>query len=299
MLEGGSPARAPWYYRLAMFLKRNRYRGGDRILTTAGRLGLLNRVVRYPVGGGLSLDVPLFRTDNQWDEELISRYEPEFVRALADAARSFEPPVQLVDCGADIGTFAVLVSARFPRFSRVTAFEPNGEVFPFLEGNLRRLGVPADARNAAVSDFRGRGALGSTERDRSDWARFLVRDERGPVRVERIDDLAVEPGTSLVVKIDVEGGELDVIRGASGALASAPRFAVGFEAHRQVIERTRIDPTECVRHLRAIRPCRVVVAEEPSVELDVERPFLEQVGDRHVYNVVCVSIPTGAPPARG
>lgn len=289
MIQERPLARAPWYFRVAMHLKRNRRRGGDRILATAGRLGLLNRVVRYPVGGGVSLGVPLHRKDNQWDEESIRRYEPDFVRALADAARSFEPPVELVDCGADIGAFTVLAFSRFPGFSRVTAFEPNPEAFPYLEDNLRGLGIPADARHAAVSDFRGRGVLDSTERDRSDWARFLVRDERGSIPVERVDDLAIAPGASLVVKIDVEGGELDVLRGASGALASAPRFAVGFEAHRRVVERTGIDPTECVRHLQAIRPCRVSVAEQPSVALDAGRPFFEQVGGREVYNVVCVS----------
>src|SRR5919198_4456215 len=50
-----TPTAPPWYWRLAVFLVRNRYRGGWRLLEIAQRLGLLNKVVRIPVPGG-SLD---------------------------------------------------------------------------------------------------------------------------------------------------------------------------------------------------------------------------------------------------
>src|SRR5436305_9040273 len=142
-MDATSPiAVAPWYWRLAVFLVRNNYRGGWRLLEITQRLGLLRKLVRIPVPGG-SLDVPLHRECNEWwDESYVANYETAFVEALAEEARSLPRPVEFVDCGADIGTLSVLVAARFPHFRRVTAFEPNAEAVPFLRSNLARLPMP-------------------------------------------------------------------------------------------------------------------------------------------------------------
>lgn len=283
-------AQPPWHFRLGFFLSRRGLRGGDRLVSLAASLGLYEgKVVRMPVGGGLALDIPLFREDNRWVLDLLPNYEAPFVSAMAAAAASFARPVVLIDCGADIGTVSVLLAAHFGSFARIVAFEPNPEAYQFLEANLRRLSCEVDPRPAAVSDFCGRGSLESHEGDRSDHAKFIVSRPGGTIAVERIDDLKIAADESLIIKVDVEGAELNVIKGAAESLRRAPAFAVGIEAHMGVMERTGIDPAECLRLLRSIRECRFIVTEQPEVKPDIDQPFFSQVRGRKHYNVLAIS----------
>ena len=101
-----------------------------------------------------------------------------------------------------------------------------------------------------------------------------------------------DPRTNLLlVKLTPEErAELNVLRGAVRALSAADWFVVFFEAHPKVVRRTGIDPTECMRLLRSVRPCRFVIDELPEVQLVDDRPFFEQVPEQ-IYNVVCLAEP--------
>lgn len=279
--------RAPWLFRLAKSLIRYRIRGGFRLLATARKLGWLNVVVRYPLSDRVSLDVPLYRDENLWNERDLREYEVSSIDLLAAEVSKRPEPVTLLDCGADIGLFSALLTARCPSIERVVAFEPNPEACRVLAGNVRRL--PAgECHEAAVSDFAGQAVLQSPRPGTSDHARFIVPAAQGDVEVIRIDDLEVDPRHGLLLKIDVEGAELSVLRGAVRTLSSVSWFVVMFEAHPDVVRRTGIDPTECMRLLSSLRGCRFQVAEAPEVSLKDDQPFFEQV-PKEISNVVCVS----------
>jgi FkbM family methyltransferase len=282
--------RPPWQFRLGKALNRRGWRGGWWLVQLARAHGLLDRVVQYDVGAGVTVDVPLARPENCFDLRDVLTYEAQFIACLTSVVRDWPAPITFVDCGADIGLFASLFLRRCPHVERIVAFEPNAAAHACLVENVRRLGVRSEARQAAVSDFSGRGELHRPVYDpHSDYARFLVRTAQGPIVVERIDDVVPCRGANLVVKIDVEGGELSVLRGARLALAEATRVAIGFEAHVQVVRRTGTDPIEIVRAVQAMRPCRVVVSEAPDRDVRLDRPFFEQFHDRSVYNIVCVA----------
>lgn len=281
---------APWFFRMARTLTRKRYRGGWRIVNVAGSLGLLDRVVTYSLGGGVTIDVPLSRPSNRWDATDLEDYEKGFVEELARLAARLPRPVHLIDCGADIGLFSLKLAARSPFLAGITAYEPNPIAWRFLDSNLRRLAIPADARKEAAGDFHGRGALQSPAYDPDDHARFVVPvPSGGDTDVARIDDLELPAERSILLKVDTEGTEREVIRGARKTLARAPMFAVGFEAHRAVLRRNRVDPSEIIGLVDSIRPCRAYVAEQPEVVLDPSRRFVDQMDPSWVVcNVICV-----------
>jgi FkbM family methyltransferase len=281
--------RAPWHFRLALSLIRRRIRGGYRLVGMARRLGRLNVVVPYVLEEGLTLDVPLYRRENLMTAEEAREYEALAIACLVEEVKARRPAaVTLVDCGADIGLISTLLSARCPDVARIVAFEPNPEAFPILRWNLERLSPPGECHAAAVSDFSGRAELRSPGPGTSDHARFIVPSPEGEIPVMRVDDLGVDPGHGLLLKIDVEGAELAVLRGAAGTLAAAAWFVVLFEAHPEVARRTGIDPIECVRLLGSLGARRFRIAEAPEVQLREDRPFYDQV-PRQICNVICVA----------
>jgi FkbM family methyltransferase len=289
-----APVRVPLLFRLSRALERRRWRGGTAAERVCRRLGLLDRTVRYDLGRGISVDVPL--DARPMDAADVRDYESALVRHLARAIDGLDGPVRLYDCGADLGLISLKLVARCPTIVRVVAIEPNAVMYPTLAANLARLPCRADAVLAAVGDATGRGELQYPGHDPgSDVSRYVSPIEAGSVAITTIDALAPDDDGCIALKCDVEGSELAVLRGAHETLRHARRFVVAFEAHPLHVDRTGIDPVSIVRELRRLRPCTAIVA-ETGVELhDDVTPLFQQLGTRRIVNIVCTSV--GAPPA--
>lgn len=249
---------APWILRLAKTMTRWRIRGGDRLVGIVGKLGMLDVVAQYQLGRGVNFSVPLFRADTCWDQRDIEDYERGLIHSFCSALEPLSDVV-LFDCGADIGTFSALVCSRTSRVTRVIAFEPNPDVAGFMKHNFAQLPIPSNAITKAVGCFHGTGRLEVPAYDSSDHARFLVPGD-GPLEVVTIDSFGVRGG-DVAIKIDVEGGELDVLKGAAETIASARKCVVTVEANPRVAMRTKRDPVECLRFLESLRPFNFVIAE--------------------------------------
>lgn len=120
------------------------------------------------------------------------------------------------DVGAHIGNHSLYLAAVCGL--RVHAWEPHDESRAQLEANLAlnpRLDITVHPWAAGAEDTRGRFTAGM-------WIEFdPTRDgdslklDRGHVAVHRIDD-HLDITDLAVIKVDVEGMEADVIRGALG-----------------------------------------------------------------------------------
>ncbi|HXY13184.1 MAG TPA: FkbM family methyltransferase [Terriglobales bacterium] len=273
--------KAPLLLRLAKTMIRWRIRGGDRLVGIVERLGLLNVIVQYPLGRGVNFSVPLFRADTCWDRHDVDQYERRLVHSFC---RLLEPlsDVVLFDCGADIGTFSALVCSQTSRVTRVMAFEPNPDVAQFMKRNLLQLLIPSEAITKAVGCCKSTGRLEVPDYDNSDHARYLVLGD-GALEVVTIDSCAVRGG-DIAIKVDVEGGELEALRGAAETITSARNCVIAVEANPRVARRTKRDPVECLRFLQSLRHFKFEIAE--TAESPLISSALITEGQKRNLNVI-------------
>jgi len=272
-----------WQQKL-LFLAIQLDRKGIRGSTRATRLlQKFVRPVKYSLGRDISVLFPLSRT--AWGPLDIENYEAAFVRYYSSAISSMDGPVTHLDIGADIGLFTLKVLAQCSNIEVVRAFEPGHEACDWLRRNLAALAIPAEATEAAVSNFRGRGVL-RTPPGGDHAACFLDPDPSGQIDVCRIDDLGIR-AARLAMKIDVEGGEMNVLLGAESTIRAASRFVIGLEAHPDVLSRTGIDTSECLRLLRDWGG-RAFLAAENGITLDADTPVFSVLPRDRVFNVLAV-----------
>ena len=138
----------------------------------------------------------------------------------------------IVDCGAFTGDTAEAYLSRCNGAAHVTAIEPMPENFRQLVNLVRSKGWTAQVRpiHAAVGAARGNLSIrGSTQ---VADARACVTDRAGQdaitVPVIALDDLFTDgQGAPDLIKIDIEGFELEALMGASKTILSAsPQLAV-------------------------------------------------------------------------
>jgi FkbM family methyltransferase len=128
---------------------------------------------------------------------------------------------QFIDVGANVGIFSTLVGTRIPGVA-ITAIEPFPPARHDLESNLalNQLQIPVVA--SAVSETSGEATFEILERDvlnRLAPGGAVGATHTGiQVEVTTLDELLPEASPSLI-KIDVEGSELLVLRGSRRLLA--------------------------------------------------------------------------------
>lgn len=136
-----------------------------------------------------------------------------------------------VDVGASTGWFSVAIAAA--GFD-VVAFEPNVNPFRRLLENCALNEVEIDARNQAVSDANGEASLffnaglPLTSGASLNKADCLRPSGEAIVKTVRLDDAIT--GSPKLIKVDVEGHEMAVLRGA-GKLIERNRPLMVLEAN--------------------------------------------------------------------
>lgn len=177
---------------------------------------------RVPNGGTLLLEPKHSFTDCFWPGG-SDYYEPE-VRALL--INSLRPGHTFIDCGANVGYFSVQATGLVGKSGTIVAIEPNPETFELLKRNLlaNKSGIPI---NCAITSLNGQVELyipsdgdvyGSLRSDGLVKQSHTYRSVK--VAARTLDEIvkALKLHRVDMIKIDVEGGELDVLNSATFVL---------------------------------------------------------------------------------
>jgi FkbM family methyltransferase len=147
--------------------------------------------------------------------------------ALADAL--VRPGDVVVDAGASYGIFTARFARRVGPQGRVHAFEPN----PDRQARLQRLarGRPVTVHAVGLSAAPGQAQLSIPVIDGRRYdERAQVEPGEGIVLATLDDELGADRERVAVLKVDVEGHERELLRGATATLAaSAPALLVEIE----------------------------------------------------------------------
>lgn len=148
-----------------------------------------------------------------------------------------------LDIGANIGQMTNLMRLKAGRDGRVVSFEPHPELFAELKYNIETLPAPANSarvelHNLALSDISGEAFLdvGTAWASNRGVGKVVSGGEKGAtglvaVKLSSLDQVLGSETRVGVCKIDVEGHELQVFKGALGLLAKRQLRDIIFEDH--------------------------------------------------------------------
>jgi len=141
-----------------------------------------------------------------------------------------KPGMTFVDVGANIGSHTLHASRLVGRTGKVFSIEADPKTFDLLQRNIRSNGVTnAHLLNRCVSDKKAEVLFNV---DSNSARSSLVRQGASQINLHAdcLDDLLPSGLPVDLLKIDVEGAELLVLKGAARVFRDAPPRVVVFEA---------------------------------------------------------------------
>lgn len=204
---------------LAELLRRTSHFRGKRWLLqlwTRRHPGMRTRILP----GGLSMTL---RMDSPYEATIwLGLEERRELKALPGLLRRGDV---FIDCGANLGLWALVAAPIVGAQGAVIAFEPNPHSAKRLREHASQAEGIIDVRELALGKLAGEGKLmlGSEHS-----VAHLSDSGTVPVRVTTLD-VELE-GPPAGIKIDVEGSELEVLTGAERMLYHRPWIAVEFNS---------------------------------------------------------------------
>jgi FkbM family methyltransferase len=213
--------------RLLVLVDRSRFaaRLADRPLARHLAEDAHGRIRRWGVWFELNLNDNVQRTFyyTGW-------YERPFLEFLRGQLR---PGDTYIDVGAHVGIDAAFVAHLTPS-GKVVAFEPAPDTVALLRKSVGRL-RNVEVVPVALGDAPGTLTLRANPNWHLEDAATRSRFGSGPAvceaQVVRFDEWATDLTGMDIVKIDVEGGELDVLKGMSASLRRWQPRVVAVEMH--------------------------------------------------------------------
>jgi FkbM family methyltransferase len=157
--------------------------------------------------------------DGYWSK-LLNRsfsYEDELELLFRDSAGV---DYTLIDCGANFGYWSVLVSSAPYGSHKAIAIEPSSQNFAKLRKNAEINGNRFEVMKCAIGAARGTARLSGTKHEAFSIAGVGGGGEQVPVIAldNLLDDGKVSRDGKYLIKLDVEGVEIEALKGSTRLL---------------------------------------------------------------------------------
>ena len=154
----------------------------------------------------------------------------------------------MLDVGANLGLFSLVLAQHHN--NRIVAFEPGESTFAALQGNVRRNPGAVECHRMALADQDGEVRFAMKDKARANSS-IATGEDGDAVPARRLDTVVEELNIDRIalLKIDTEGFEAAVLRGATRTLAEIRPALVYFEICPDLARKAGYDPGEAARIL--------------------------------------------------
>jgi len=224
-----------------------------------GATRLARGTFSYARVGGFSFKIDLRDPFISFNLLYFGTWEPNPTRLLKQIVRSGD---RIVDVGAHIGYYTVILGAASMPGGRILAVEPDADNFLLLRDNVEANLTPgvAELVNAAVGPIAGWTSLVRGEEWNTGDYRIAAASCEEPFSTKEHDMPVVVPVTTVddltrawdcvnLIKIDAQGCEPLIIRGMQATLASNPELIILTEFWPKGILAMGQSPSEYCRQL--------------------------------------------------
>ncbi len=260
--------------------------------------GVLTRLLYHMIFGDNHLVLaeverqPMFVPASFLSHYVVHRVEP---LTTARFCASIRRGSVVFDVGAHIGFYSLLAARAVGPEGRVFAFEPHPENFAVLEQNIR-LNHYSNicAQCCAVSTHDSPRLLILSES--SDCHSFYPHPLRHAtsrtclVNCATLDTVCECGGPPDVAKIDVEGAELDVLRGMQQTLAGRRKITLFVELNPACLQAAGHTPGELIGYLHDLGFSIALIDEQAGTITPLEQRHFIPPEDRPFWygNLYCV-----------
>ena len=214
---------------------------------------------------GYPLYQPLY---SSW-KAFADRHERRLLKTI------LKPGMTVVDVGANIGIYTRFFAREVGITGRVHAFEPALQNFSRLEDAVRGLGNVV-TNHAAVGERSATTTLFLSDQLNVDHRTFDTGDGRAGVSVKQValDDYFPAASRIDVMKVDVQGFELQVLQGARRLMTENARLTILMEFWPYGLAQASTRPRDLIDFARGLgfsaRP--ISSTSSPSIEQMLAAP---------------------------
>ncbi len=150
-----------------------------------------------------------------WRKRDFRAEDADFVGAYLQPGETF------VDVGANVGQLSLAAAVRVTRSGRVIAIEAHPRICRYLLGNVRLNGLTIEVHNTAIGSTDGELVFTDFRSDDMNFACATPPPGCAALRVPvRTLDSIVGSRRPDLLKVDVEGFEVDLLKGAAQAISN-------------------------------------------------------------------------------